>query len=43
MNTKQIFSNNQEWVNEKLALDKKYFVTLAKGQSPEFLYGRSTS
>lgn len=37
MNTKQIFSNNQQWVNEKLALDKKYFANLAKGQSPEFL------
>lgn len=38
MDTKQIFKNNQEWVAEKLALDKKYFNHLAKGQSPPFLY-----
>ncbi len=34
----QIFKNNEEWIQEKLSIDKDYFENLAKGQSPEFLY-----
>ena len=34
----QIFKNNEEWIQEKLSIDKNYFENLAKGQSPEFLY-----
>ncbi|MEQ8712636.1 MAG: carbonic anhydrase [Cyclobacteriaceae bacterium] len=38
MNIKQIFKNNQEWVQNKLNLDSSYFNNLSKGQSPEILY-----
>lgn len=38
MKIKQIFSNNQNWIAEKLSLDKSYFENLSKGQSPEILY-----
>ncbi len=38
MNIKQIFRNNQKWVEEKLKVDKNYFKKLSKGQSPEILY-----
>ncbi|MFN8284761.1 MAG: carbonic anhydrase [Chitinophagales bacterium] len=38
MNIEQIFANNKKWIEEKLAIDKDYFVNLSKGQSPEFLY-----
>jgi len=38
MTTKEIFENNQAWINEKLSHDAKYFENLAKGQSPDFLY-----
>ena len=34
----KIFSNNKEWVAEKLAVSPLYFENLSKGQSPEFLY-----
>ncbi|MBP6024370.1 carbonic anhydrase [Ferruginibacter sp.] len=34
----KIFSNNKEWVAEKLAINPLYFKNLSKGQSPEFLY-----
>jgi carbonic anhydrase len=34
----KIFSNNKEWVAEKLAINPLYFENLSKGQSPEFLY-----
>lgn len=34
----KIFSNNKEWVAEKLAINPSYFENLSKGQSPEFLY-----
>lgn len=35
---KQVFENNQKWVESKLDLDPEYFQNLAKGQSPEILY-----
>lgn len=38
MDVKQIFENNELWIQEKLAIDPNYFEELAKGQSPEFLY-----
>lgn len=38
MQIKQIFSNNQSWITDKLSLDKSYFENLSKGQSPEVLY-----
>ncbi|WP_020538394.1 carbonic anhydrase [Lewinella cohaerens] len=38
MKIKQIFNNNQNWIAEKLSLDKSYFENLSKGQSPEILY-----
>lgn len=38
MDIKKIFKNNEQWITEKLALDKDYFKNLSKGQSPEILY-----
>jgi carbonic anhydrase len=38
MNIQNIFKNNQQWIEEKLAVDAHYFDRLAKGQSPELLY-----
>ncbi len=38
MDFKQLFSNNQAWINEKLALNPDYFTNLAKGQNPDILY-----
>ncbi|MBN2485484.1 MAG: carbonic anhydrase [Bacteroidales bacterium] len=38
MNIKQIFVNNQTWINEKLKTDKDYFKKLSVGQNPEYLY-----
>ncbi|GBL35511.1 carbonic anhydrase [Filimonas sp.] len=38
MNLQQVFTNNESWIQEKLAIDPDYFENLAKGQSPEFLY-----
>ena len=38
MDVKQIFSNNQKWIAEKLKIDDNYFKNLSKGQNPEFLY-----
>ncbi|MEZ4857978.1 MAG: carbonic anhydrase [Flavobacteriaceae bacterium] len=37
-NIAQIFTNNQQWVQEKLNIDKNYFKNLSKGQNPEILY-----
>lgn len=34
----KVLQNNKEWVQEKLAIDEKYFENLSKGQSPTFLY-----
>ena len=38
MDIKQIFKNNQEWVQDKLNMDSDYFKNLSKGQSPDILY-----
>ncbi len=38
MNIEQIFTNNQQWVQEKLKTNQDYFDNLSKGQSPEILY-----
>src|ERR1035437_1742818 len=38
MNVKKIFSNNEEWIAKKLAIDVDYFKKLAVVQNPEFLY-----
>lgn len=38
MDLKQIFKNNENWVNEKLNLDPNYFSNLSKGQNPSILY-----
>lgn len=38
MDIKQIFTNNQQWIDEKLAADKDYFNKLSKGQNPDILY-----
>ncbi|MBC5772896.1 carbonic anhydrase [Pontibacter sp. KCTC 32443] len=34
----KIFENNQKWVAEKLAQDSEYFVKLAQGQQPRYLF-----
>ncbi|WP_010135696.1 carbonic anhydrase [Ochrovirga pacifica] len=38
MKLRNIFENNQKWVEEKLSIDADYFKNLSKGQSPEILY-----
>jgi len=38
MNIDQIFRNNQQWISEKLKIDKEYFKNLSLGQNPEVLY-----
>jgi carbonic anhydrase len=38
MNIKQIFKNNQTWVQKKLKIDSNYFKNLSEGQNPEILY-----
>ncbi len=38
MNIQQIFKNNQEWIQDKLNLDKDYFKNLSQGQNPDILY-----
>ncbi len=38
VNFEKIFSNNEQWVAEKLAKNPSYFSDLSKGQSPEVLY-----
>ncbi len=35
---REIFSDNERWVRERLALDPEYFERLSRGQSPEILY-----
>jgi carbonic anhydrase len=34
----KIFENNKKWVSEKLAEDSEFFVKLANGQKPRYLY-----
>ncbi|MDP5107000.1 MAG: carbonic anhydrase [Polaribacter sp.] len=38
MDLKDVFKNNENWIQEKLSTDKNYFEELGKGQSPELLY-----
>jgi len=38
MNFQHIFKNNENWIAQKLAINPDYFINLAKGQSPEYLY-----
>lgn len=38
MDIKQIFENNQSWVQSKLDINDDYFNNLSKGQSPDILY-----
>ena len=38
MNIQQVFKNNEEWIASKLAVDKQFFDTMAKGQNPDLLY-----
>ena len=38
MDIKSVFTNNEKWIAEKLAVDESYFENLAKGQNPELLY-----
>lgn len=38
MDLKDIFSNNESWIAEKLSKDPDYFRNLSKGQKPEILY-----
>jgi len=38
MNIAQIFKNNQEWIEEKLHMDREYFKNLSKSQNPDILY-----
>ncbi len=38
MDIKQIFKNNQNWVQEKLSIDSNYFKNLTEGQNPDILY-----
>lgn len=38
MDIKQIFKNNQSWVQDKLDIDSNYFNHLSKGQNPDILY-----
>ncbi len=38
MDLNKVFENNEDWVKEKLNLDKNYFENLSQGQNPELLY-----
>lgn len=38
MDLKQIFNNNEKWVQDKLNLDSNYFKNLSEGQNPDILY-----
>lgn len=38
MEINRIFTNNQEWIDQKIKSDPQYFVKLSKGQYPEILY-----
>ncbi len=38
MNIAQIFTNNQQWIEEKLHIDAAYFKNLSKSQNPDILY-----
>jgi len=38
MDINQIFKNNENWVQKKLAVEPEYFTNLSKGQTPDILY-----
>lgn len=38
MRIEQIFSNNKEWIDEKLKTDRDFFRNLRLGQNPDILY-----
>jgi len=38
MDIKQIFTNNESWVQKKLDLQTDYFSNMSKGQAPDILY-----
>jgi len=38
MDLKDIFFNNERWIQEKLSVDADYFVNLSNGQNPDILY-----
>ena len=38
MDLKNVFSNNENWIKEKLALNPEFFNDLGRGQNPELLY-----
>lgn len=38
MDISKIFTNNKEWISEKLNNDEDFFTNLGKGQSPQILY-----
>jgi len=38
MNAEQIFTNNRNWIADKLKVDENYFENLSTGQNPSFLY-----
>ncbi|QDV26526.1 carbonic anhydrase [Aureliella helgolandensis] len=38
MDLRQMFENNQRWIDEKVAVDREYFSHLAEGQNPAALY-----
>ncbi|MFG6685143.1 carbonic anhydrase [Mariniflexile sp. HNIBRBA6329] len=38
MNLDRVFTNNKQWIKDKLATDAKYFENLGEGQSPELLF-----
>lgn len=38
MDINKIFSNNKEWVRNKLEVDENYFNNLSEGQNPDILY-----
>jgi carbonic anhydrase len=38
MKIETIFEKNEQWIEDKLQKDKKYFENLSKGQAPEILY-----
>jgi carbonic anhydrase len=38
MRIEEIFNNNQQWIEDKLQKDERYFEKLSKGQTPAFLY-----
>ncbi|PQJ68842.1 MULTISPECIES: carbonic anhydrase [Polaribacter] len=38
MDLNKVFKNNEDWVKEKLSVNKNFFEELGKGQNPELLY-----